>query len=98
LWLAIGQVQESEALLEPFPAQTPPSTVSERLAAAIRLMAAATRLHPRPLSAPPELASEWLAESYHLQSQGELDQAREAARQATRRSPQFGFAWASKSS
>jgi tetratricopeptide (TPR) repeat protein len=94
LWLAIGQVQESEALLEPFSAQTQPSTVPERLAAALRLMAAAIRLHPRPLTAPSELASEWLAESYYLQSQGELDQAREAARQATRRSPQFGFGWA----
>ena len=61
---------------------------------AIRLMIAATRLQSRPHSTPPQLASEWLAESYHLQSRGELEQAREAVRQATLRSPEFGFAWA----
>jgi len=94
LWLAIGQVQESEALLTVFPAQARPSTIPERLASALRLMIAATRLEPRPPSPPVELASEWLAESYYLQSQGKLEQARDAARQATFKSPQSGFAWA----
>src|SRR6185436_11094111 len=71
---------------------------------ALRLMSAATRGQSRPPSpaarstnsgqAPPQLASEWLAESYYLQAQGNLEQAREAARQATMRAPQFGFAWA----
>jgi tetratricopeptide (TPR) repeat protein len=94
LWLGIGQVQESEALLQPLaPAPATPTT-AERLAAAIRVMTAATTFRPRPASPPPQLASEWLAESYYLQSRGDLTQAREAALQATRLSPSFGFAWA----
>ncbi|HXJ58355.1 MAG TPA: TonB-dependent receptor [Verrucomicrobiae bacterium] len=91
LWLAIGQVQQTETLLEPLAA----SGVPGRLAAAIRLMIAATRAQARPAApAPPELASEWLAESYYRQAEGDLTGAREAARQATLKAPGFGFAWA----
>ncbi len=94
LWLAIGQVQESEALLKSFPAPSRSSGRAERLASALRLMIAATRLEARPSDSSPELASELLAESYFLQSRSQLEAAREAARQATVLSPHFGFAWA----
>lgn len=96
LRLAIGQVEESEALLKHFSSNSPSATVSERLAGSLRLLEAATRSESRPASASwvPELASEWLAESYYFQSQGKLSSARESAREATRRSPRFGFAWA----
>ena len=40
LWLAIGQVQESEALLQTFAVQAQAPTTSEHLAGAIRLMIA----------------------------------------------------------
>ena len=74
LELAIGRVDESELVLEPFLLQTSPVATTERLVGALRLMQAATRFESRPDSSTssPRLASEWLAESYFLQSQGEL--------------------------
>jgi outer membrane receptor protein involved in Fe transport/Flp pilus assembly protein TadD len=53
-------------------------------------------LEPRPATTAgkPELASEWLAESYYRQAQGQLGPARQAARHATVRAPQWGFGWA----
>jgi Flp pilus assembly protein TadD len=93
LWLAIGQAPESEALLKTISPQAQPSAIPERLAATLRLVMAATRSEVRPQPSHPDLASEWLAESYYLQSRGDLPHAREAARQATLRSPEFGFAW-----
>src|SRR6185295_10152533 len=39
------------------------------------------------------LATEWMAESYYLQSRLQLDAALNAAREATKKSPQFGYAW-----
>lgn len=93
LWLAIGQVQESESLLDSI-AATGPSERIHRLASALRVLIAATRLEERPLNAAPETASEWLAESYLLQALGQLEAARDAARRATVLSPRFGFAWA----
>jgi outer membrane receptor protein involved in Fe transport/thioredoxin-like negative regulator of GroEL len=93
LWLAIGQVQESEALLKSLSPRAQPSNAAERASAALQLLIAAVRLQPRPPPSPPSLATEWLAESYYFQSRSDLLQARDAARQATLRSPKFGFAW-----
>jgi Tfp pilus assembly protein PilF len=93
LWLSIGQAEESAKLLNSIEFQAQPATDTDRRAAALRLMMAATRLQPKPSPAPPELASEWLAESYYQQSKANLEAALEAAREATRRSPEFGFAW-----
>lgn len=94
LWLSIGQVHECEALLSSVAVPPPTSDRLQRLVSALRLMMAATRLEKRPQSFVPDTASEWLAESYYLQSRGLLGGAHEAARQATLRSPEFGFAWA----
>jgi tetratricopeptide (TPR) repeat protein len=41
-----------------------------------------------------QLSTEWLAESYYLQAQLDLGGALWAARAATEKSPDFGFAWA----
>ncbi len=41
----------------------------------------------------PSTSSEWLGFSYYLQSRGNLDAARAAAIEATRLTPEFGFAW-----
>jgi Tfp pilus assembly protein PilF len=99
LWLTVGQVQESEALLKPFQDAPEESTTLARLAAALRLLVVATQFQPHSTESKiknqkSKMATEWLAESYHLQSRGDLPSAREAARQATRRSPKFGLAWA----
>jgi len=96
LWLAIGQVQETEVLLQAVEAEAASNTTTRRLANALRLLITAVRGDSQPPDSNerPTLASEWLARSYSLQSQGMLAQAREAARQATLRSPEFGFAWA----
>jgi tetratricopeptide (TPR) repeat protein len=93
LWLAIGQVEECENLLNSAEFQGQSPAELDRQANALRLMMAAIRLQPKPSAAPPELASEWLAESYFQQSKANLEAALEAAHEATRRSPQFGFAW-----
>ncbi|HKX62468.1 MAG TPA: tetratricopeptide repeat protein, partial [Verrucomicrobiae bacterium] len=93
LWLAIGQVEESETLLGSADLRAASSGDIERRASALHLMIAATRLQARPSAAPALLASEWLAESYYHQSKANLDAALQAARQATQLSPRFGFAW-----
>lgn len=82
--LFMGQVDEAASLL---PENSPVS-------AAVRELIAAVQFREFTRSAPPVLATEWLAHSYYLQSRGQLEAAREAARAATRQSPDFGFAWA----
>lgn len=107
LSLAVGQVKECETWLQSLDARTEAGAPSGRLTAAVRLLIEATRsgekstvdpVHrngPSATDGPrPKSASEWLAESYRAQATGHLPEAREAARQATVRSPKFGFAWA----
>ncbi len=107
LSLAVGQVSEVEVWLKPSESWKESGLRAARLAAAVRLLVEVTRGDGRsPGSSAsrmdsssaagdrPELASEWLAESYRRQAVGQLAAAREAARQATARSPKFGFAWA----
>lgn len=98
LLLAVGQVAETEALLDSFAAVTTRAEKLDRLANAIRRVIAAVKLRPAAsildsqFAAP--LATEWLAESYYQQSAFRLARALEAARMAVKQSPQFGFAWA----
>jgi Flp pilus assembly protein TadD len=56
-------------------------------------MIAAVKLQDFSRSHPPRTASEWIAESYYEQSRSRLESAREAAREATVTSPEFGYAW-----
>ncbi|MBI3881086.1 MAG: TonB-dependent receptor [Verrucomicrobia bacterium] len=90
LLLSVGKVETAERLLGDLPAAFPPTR-------ALRRMIAAAQLRPPRDTTPPVSASEWLAESYWLQSQTNspraLLDALAAARAATTRAPDFGFAW-----
>jgi Tfp pilus assembly protein PilF len=84
LKLAVGQVEAADALLAP---------VGE-IAAPLRELIAAVKFQlVTPLSAPSN-SSGWLARSYYLQSRSQLPTALNAARQAAKLAPDFGFAWA----
>ncbi|HWY75870.1 MAG TPA: FecR domain-containing protein, partial [Verrucomicrobiae bacterium] len=85
LLLAVGQADQTDAALQSL--QAPSS-----LAQALRKLIAAVK-HQDFSSQPSGTASEWLAESYYLQSRSKLSEALRAARMATGRSPNFGFAW-----
>jgi Tfp pilus assembly protein PilF len=96
--LAVGQVEQSQALLSGRDAGNAGEARLAALANALRKLISAVKLQPVPASAAPSTASEWLAESYYLQSRTELakalDRALEAARQAVKQSPDFAFGWA----
>jgi Flp pilus assembly protein TadD len=79
LLLSVGRVDQSTALLS-----------NSRLSAALRQVVAAVKNQPFE-APPPETATEWMARSYYLQSQGDLEGALKAAREAAK-SPDFGFA------
>src|SRR5437762_10143589 len=87
LLLAVGQVEQTEAQLDELQAPSP-------LAEALREMIAAVKFEAWNRASPPGLATEWLAESYYLQSRSQLEAALRAAKSATAKSPNFGFAWA----
>ncbi len=99
LLLAVGQVADAETLLEEVGGQRTEDGSQRtelRLAEALRKLIAAVKFQVySPVGGEGgELATEWLAESYYQQSRGELENALEAARRATRQAPAFGFAWA----
>lgn len=84
LKLAVGQVDDAEQLL----------VNSGSLGNPLRELIAAVRFQRISISSNPTTSSGWLARSYYLQSRSSLPEALEAARQATRLAPEFGFAWA----
>ncbi|PYJ05871.1 MAG: hypothetical protein DME25_07660, partial [Verrucomicrobia bacterium] len=98
LLLSVGQVSQTEALLDSLAGAGRWSSRSRRLADAVRAVIAAVKL--RPWAAPPEvqlsapLATEALAQSYEKQSQSQLEPALDFARRAVEQSPRFAFAWA----
>lgn len=97
LVLAVGQVDDAEALLTTLPQDRTGGSDIERnqaLADAIRQLIAAVKLQPWQRRHPPELATEWLAESYYQQSVANLPGALAAARKSASKSPAFGFGWA----
>lgn len=81
--LFVGQVEQAEAILTQVPGFT-----------GLRELIAAVKFTEYKSEREPVLASELLAHSYYLQSRGNLEGARAAAKAATRKSPDFGFAWA----
>lgn len=83
LLLAVGQVDQAEDRLK---------TISSPSADALRETIAAVK-NERWAPGTPKLASEWLADSYFLQAGQNLEGALAAARAATRKAPDFGFAW-----
>jgi FecR protein len=84
LKLAVGQVEDAEALIAP---------VGET-AAPLRELIAAVKFQPVSPLAEPTNSSGWLARAYYLQSRSQLPAALNAAQQAAKLSPDFGFAWA----
>lgn len=84
LRLAVGQVQQAEILIPP----------TGELAAPLRELIASVTFKTLPVTAPPTNSSGWLARSYYLQSRSQLPGALQAARQAVKLDPGFGFAWA----
>jgi len=92
LLLSVGQVEQTEAILGNIRSESP-----QPLAAAIRTLIAAVKRSPQSAIANPQSATELVAQSYHEQSRANrsesLEKARELAREATVKSPQFGFAW-----
>ncbi len=86
LLLSVGQVEQTEAELKALPGSSPFVVALRRVIAAVKHESFAPVQNPT-------TASEWLAESYYLQSRSKLDAALAAARAATAKSPEFGFAW-----
>src|ERR1044071_5627977 len=98
LLLAVGQVEQTEAVLGSLASKDQAGRV-QRLAVALRQLIAAVKLQPGPeqTSTNAELSTELLARSYYEQSRGlrevSLANALKWARAAANNSPQFGFAW-----
>ncbi len=84
LKLAVGRVGEAEDLLAPAEAGATP----------LRELIAAVKFQPITPLRDPANSSGWLARSYYLQSRSQLPAALNAARQAVKLAPEFGFAWA----
>lgn len=94
LVLSVGQVEKAEAAL----AGELTTDRFKRLTTALRQLIAAVKRQPNPATLPPDTATEFLAASYYEQSRAigdvSLEKAREFARQAVTKAPDFGFAWA----
>ena len=90
LKLAVGQVDAAEKLIVDV----------GHIAAPLRELIDAVKsqggrgIKTKSETADPKTSSEWLARSYYLQSQSKLPEALNAAQQAARLAPDFGFAWA----
>lgn len=84
LLLSVGQVGEAENQI---------GTDESRPAKAVRRLIATVKQQPAG-AADFQTASEWLTESYVLQADGFLEDARNSTLDATEKSPSFGFAWA----
>lgn len=102
LLLAVGQAEPATAQLNTLSRRTSTNAVTHRLADALRLVIstvteqATTNLSIADTTSglSPQLATELLAKSYADQSNLRLDDALLSARLATRKSPEFAFAWA----
>ena len=90
LSLAVGEVDEAEMQLAQV--ESSDSKLSP-LADALRQLIAAVNFQIWSQSTPPGSASEWMAESYYQQSRSNLNEALQAAQNAAKKSPNFGFAW-----
>jgi Tfp pilus assembly protein PilF/outer membrane receptor protein involved in Fe transport len=95
LLLAVGEVDQTEAELAALPSHDSSERL-QRLANALRTLIAAVKRQPASFTPNPQLATEFLAASYFEQSRAlgdsSLAKALAFAQQATRISPQFGFA------
>ena len=83
--LAVGQVEDARGALGGVPKDAAGRRAIEEMIDAINFV-------ERPRQHEPGSAGEWLARSYYEQSRSRLDAALAAARQASARAPEFGFA------
>ena len=88
LLLAVGEVDQAQALLRGSMSEARPAALAGALQEMIATVTGATNSR----TAPRALASEWLAGSYAAQSQRDLVQSLEMARKAAAKSPHLGFA------
>jgi tetratricopeptide (TPR) repeat protein len=86
LYLVVGRVDKAERLLRGIPPGTPARD-------ALKTLIAAVKFEERDSSRRPSTASDWVAESYYRQSRADLPGALEAAHEATKADPSFGFGW-----
>jgi Tfp pilus assembly protein PilF len=98
LLLSVGEVRQAEARLNEL-TDLSPSSVSSQLAHALRRLIVTVKFPADTRNADTQAAdaliqlpTAWLAESYVRQARGQLEGAREAAREAVQRAPNFGFA------
>jgi cytochrome c-type biogenesis protein CcmH/NrfG len=84
LLLSVGQVEQSESQL---------GSIQSPLADALREVVTAVKFQTLPSTLNSQLSTALLADSYYLQSRSQLDAALAAARAATQKAPNFGFAW-----
>ncbi len=87
LLLAAGQVDKAELQLAQ---ASGPAALTRALR---ELIAAVTLRDFTDTNSVPQLATEWMARSYNQQRHFDLDGALASAREAARRSTNFGFAW-----
>ena len=92
LLLSAGQVDQAEAQLQSIPSPMADAS-SYPCVLSVRELVQAVKHENWIREKQSGLASQWLADSYWLQSQSQLDAALAAARAATQKSPNFGFAW-----
>ncbi len=85
LILSSGQVEKARLILASVRSDDPARRAIERMIAAVQFK--------EWTGGEPRTASEWVAESYYKQSRRDLDGALNAAREAMKLSPDFGFAW-----
>ncbi|MGA2543642.1 MAG: TonB-dependent receptor [Verrucomicrobiota bacterium] len=88
LLLAVGEVDQAQALLRDSMTEARPAA----LAGALQEMIASVKGDPLTRTAPRTLATEWLAGSYAAQSHRDLPQSLDMARKAAAKSPNSGFA------
>ena len=91
--LAVGQIEEAEKLLRDFSGTDRLNQLAGGLREVIQAVKGPGSPTPADHALVPKTSTEWVAHSYFLQSQSKLNEALAAAREATRISPQFGFAW-----
>jgi Flp pilus assembly protein TadD len=95
LSLSVGQVDQAEELLNGRLSRDENGSRFASLKFALQELIEVVKGQPRVRSKAekPETSTAWLAESYRLQSESKLSEARSAAHESVARSPQFAFAW-----
>ncbi len=97
LLLAVGQVEQAEAMILSLGDRGPPRpgfVSAQRLGNALRRLIAAVKGQPVGTNAASGSATEWLVESYVQQARSNLPKALAAARQVVAVASDFSFGWA----